>query len=165
MQQTVCSAQVDECTEVCNVFDNAFYYITNVDSCKEFFLHFCFLCNQQLFTVADDSSSAWIELADHKLDFLTCIFAKISFVSIRYQACRDKYSCFVDHNAQTTIEYLCNRCFQYFVIFKSFFQSLVSFFCCQTFVSQQNLSFTIVYFQDFCFHFVVNMNNILEIYA
>ena len=64
-----------------------------------------------------------------------------------------------------TLIFRTSTCFQYFVIFKSFFQSLVSFFCCQTFVSQQNLSFTIVYFQDFCFHFVVNMNNILEIYA
>ena len=44
------------------------------------------------------------------------------------------------------------------LILKSFFQALAAFLCCQTFVGEKNLSLTVVYFQDFGFHCVANMD-------
>ena len=44
MKQTICTAQVDECTEIGNILYNTFYRITNMDSLEQLFLHLSFLC-------------------------------------------------------------------------------------------------------------------------
>ena len=38
MKQTVCSAKINECTEICYILNCSLYYITNMDSCEQFFL-------------------------------------------------------------------------------------------------------------------------------
>src|SRR5699024_4279462 len=106
MKQSVCAAQIDKCAEIGYVLDNTLYCVSHSDACKQLFLHFLLLFYNQLFSVADDSSSSRIELSDHKFDFLICIFGKIFLVYIRYQACRNKDSCLVNHNAQSAVQYL-----------------------------------------------------------
>ena len=44
MQQTICSAQIDECTEICNILNNTVYNIANCDLLKQSFLLFSFCC-------------------------------------------------------------------------------------------------------------------------
>ena len=43
MKQSVCSAQIDECTEIGYILNSTFNYIANMDSLEELFLHLCFL--------------------------------------------------------------------------------------------------------------------------
>ena len=38
MKQTVCSAKIDECTEICNILNSSLYYITDIDALEQFFL-------------------------------------------------------------------------------------------------------------------------------
>ncbi len=66
MKQTVCSAQVYECTKIGYILYNALYHIAYMDALEELFLLLCFLSNDQLLTVTDDSSSARIELGDYE---------------------------------------------------------------------------------------------------
>ena len=40
----ICSAQIDECTEICNVLNNTVYNIANCDLLKQSFLLFSFCC-------------------------------------------------------------------------------------------------------------------------
>ena len=42
------------------------YNIAFMDTLEEFFLHLCFLSNQKLFSVTDNSSLSWVELSDYK---------------------------------------------------------------------------------------------------
>ena len=58
VKQTICSAQVDECTKIGNVLYNALYHIAYMDALEELFLHLCLLSNKKLLAVTDDSSSA-----------------------------------------------------------------------------------------------------------
>ena len=51
------------------------------------------------------------------------------------------------------------------MVLKCFFQSLISFFCCKTFVGQNHLSFTVINFQNFCFHLIIHMYYFMEVYA
>ena len=162
MKKSVCSTEIDECTEICNVLNNACNNITNVDSLHKFFLFFCFLSKKKLFTVTDDTASSWVEFCDNEFDLLICIFGKIFLISIGYKACRNKYSCFLNVYTKSTIQYLCYRCFQYFLRFKSSFKTFVAFLCSKTFVCQDNLALSIVHFQDFCFHSVTNFDCIGE---
>ena len=98
MKQTISSAQIYECTKVSNIFNNTFYNISFMDTLEEFFLHLCFLSNQKLFSVTDDSSSLRIEFSDYKLNLLISIFAEVFLISIRYQACRNEDSGLINYN-------------------------------------------------------------------
>ena len=95
MKQTVCSAQIYECTEIGYVLNNALYHIAYMDALEELFLLLCLLSNDQLLAVTDDTTTARIELCNYEADLLAFILSQILLIGIRYQACRDEYSCFI----------------------------------------------------------------------
>lgn len=95
MKQSVCSAQIDKCTEIGYVLNNAFYDVAFFDLLEEFLLQFSLLSYDELLTIADVSSSLGIVLADHEFDLLSGILGQILLISIGYQACGDEDSYFV----------------------------------------------------------------------
>ena len=97
VKQSICAAKIDKCAEISYVLNNAFNDIAFFDLLKEFLLQFSLLGYDQLFTVADISSSLGIVLADHEFNLLSCILGQILLISIGYQACGDEDSYFV-HN-------------------------------------------------------------------
>ena len=74
VKKSVCSAEVDECTEICNILNNTLNFVTNVALSKKLFLFLSFLSKKKLFAVTDDTASSWVELCDNELDLLICIF-------------------------------------------------------------------------------------------
>src|SRR5699024_2472076 len=82
MKQSVYSAEIDKCTEICNILYNTFYCITCMQVCKNLFLFFCFLSNKKLSSVTDDTVSSRIELADYKFNLLSLIFAQVFLICI-----------------------------------------------------------------------------------
>ena len=95
VKQSVCAAKIDKCTKISYVLNNTFYDIAFFDLLKEFLLQLSLLGYDQLFTVADISSSLGIVLADHEFNLLSCILGQILLISIGYQACGDEDSYFV----------------------------------------------------------------------
>ena len=162
MKQTICAAQIYECTEIGNVLYNAFYNVTFMDSCEQCSLLFCLLGNNQLLAIADISSSLRIVLADNEFNLLICILRQVFLIGIGNKTCRDEDTNFIYNNNQTAIQYLCYFCFQNFMVVEGFFDSLVASVSSKSLVGQQNLSLTVIDFQYFCFHAVANMNCICE---
>ena len=107
VKKSVCSAEVDECTEICNILNNTLNFVTNVDLSKKLFLFLSFLSKKKLFTVTDDTASSWVELCDNELNLLICIFGKVFLICVGNKACRNEYSCFLNINTKTTVKYLC----------------------------------------------------------
>ena len=165
MKQTVCSAQINECTEISHILHNTLNHIADCNAFKQRFLQFRFSGYQKLFAVTDNSSSSRIELGNYKLDFLARIFFQIFLIRIRNQAGRNKYTSLINHNAQTAAENLNHRSAQNFLIVKCLFQSLVSSFCCQSLIGQKDLSFSVIYFQNLSFQGVIHMYQIAKIRA
>ena len=99
MKQSIRSAQVNECTEICHILNSSFHCITNLDSGEQFFFQLCLLCNQQLLSVANDPSSLGIELCNHKFNVLSGILGQIFLIAVRYKAGRDKYPSALNLNA------------------------------------------------------------------
>ena len=99
MKQTVCSAQIYECTEIGYVLYNTLYHIAYMDALEELFLLLSLFSNDQLLTVTDDAATARIELGNNKADLLTFILRQVLLIGIGYQACRDEYSGLIYNNA------------------------------------------------------------------
>ena len=115
MKKSVCSTKIDESTKICNILYSTGYSITNMDFLHKFFLLFCFFCKKKLFTVTDDTASSWVEFCDNEFDFFICIFRKVFFICVGNKACRNEHSCFFYVYTKSAIQYLCYRCFQYFL--------------------------------------------------
>ena len=99
MKKAVDSAEIDKSAEVRYILDGSFHSVPRLYPCKELTLLLSALRNKKLPSVSDHTVSSRIELADHEFDLLILIFIQILLISIWYQACRDKYSCLVDHDA------------------------------------------------------------------
>ena len=95
VKQTVCTAQIDECTEIGYILNNAVNNIAFVNSLEELFLNLSLLSCDQLSAVTDVSSSLRIVLADNEFNLLTCILGQIFLISIGNKACRDEDSNFL----------------------------------------------------------------------
>ena len=104
MKQTVCSAQIYECTEICDILNNAVNDVAGLDSFKELSRSFCLAGNKNLTTIADDPSSARIELRNNEFDFLILILIEISLIDIRYKAGRNEYSRILDKDCETALK-------------------------------------------------------------
>ncbi len=152
MKQSVRSSKIHKRAEVCYIFHNAFYNIAFVDPLEQRSLKLCLAFHQKLLPVADDPPSLRIELGNHKLNLLIRILAEVFLVRIGYQACRDKDPCLIHYDAQAAVQYLRYLCRQHFPILKSFFQSLAASLLGNPSVGQLNLSFSVIYFQNFYFH-------------
>ena len=163
MKQTICAAQIYECTEIGNVLYNAFYNVTFMDSCEQCSLLFCLLGNNQLLAIADISSSLRIVLADNEFDLLICILRQIFLIGIGNKTCGDEDTNFIYNNNQTAIQYLCYFCFQNFMVVEGFFDSLVASVSSKSLVSQLNLSLTVIDFQYLNFHRVTRFYDSCQI--
>ena len=104
MKQTVCSAQIYERTEIGNILDNAIDDIAGLDPCKEFSCSFSLAGCENLTAIADDSSSARIELRNYEFDLLILILIEISLIDIRYKAGRNEYSRILDKDCETALK-------------------------------------------------------------
>ena len=162
MKQSVSAAQIDECTKICNVLNNTLYCIANMDTLHKLLLFLSFLSNKKLFAVTDDTASSWVELCDNELDLLICIFGKIFLICVRYKACRNEYSCFLNIDTKTTVKYLCYRSLQNLLVLECLLKTFVAFLCCKTFVGKCNLSLSVVYFENLCFHGIARFNNVCK---
>ena len=162
VKKSVCSAEVDECTEICNILNNTLNFIAYVDLSKKLFLFLSFLSKKKLFAVTDDTASSWVELCDNELDLLICIFGKIFLICVRYKACRNEYSCFLNIDTKTTVKYLCYRSFQNLLVLECLLKTFVSFLCSKTFVGKCNLSLSVIYFENLCFHGIARFNNVCK---
>ena len=99
VKKSVSSAKINKCTEICNILNNAFYLIANMDLLHKLFLFLSLLSNQKLLAITNNTTSSRIKLSDHKLDLLSCIFGQILLICVRYQAGRNKYSCLLNIHA------------------------------------------------------------------
>ena len=92
MKQSVSAAQINECTEICNILNNTVYSIANMDALHKLLLFLSLLSNKKLFAVTNDAASSWIELCDNEFDLLISVFAEVFLISIGNKACRDEYT-------------------------------------------------------------------------
>ena len=162
MKKTVSSAKIDECTKICYILNNTCYSIACMDSLHKLFLLLSFFCKKKLFAVTDNTASSRVELCDNEFNFLICIFGQISLVSIRYKACRNKYSCFLNIYTKTSVQYLSYRCFQDFLRLECSFQTFVAFFSSKSLVCQDNLTFAVVHFKNLGFHCVTYVYSVCK---
>ena len=102
MKQSICSAEVDECTEIGNVLNNTLYGIAYMDPLEQLFLHAQLSCYKKLLAVTDDRLLLR-GLNSVITNSISCpaYFVKILLVSIRYQAGRNEDSCLVNDYAQS----------------------------------------------------------------
>ena len=120
MKKTVCAAKVYESAEICNVLDCSVNNITRLNAGEQLFRCLCLTLCKDHAAVADDSASARIELGDDEFDLLSFILCKISLINIRYERCRDKYSCVFNSNCETALEDLSNYSCEDFTVVESF---------------------------------------------
>ena len=162
MKQAVRAAKINKSAEICNVLHNACHNVACMDSLHKLFLFLSLLSKKKLLAVTDDAASSGIELSDHEFDLLSRILGQISLIGIGNEACRNEYSGLLDIHAQSAVKYLGYRRFQNFLCLKCFLKTLVAFLSRKSLVSQDNLSFAVVYFQYFRFHGIAHMHRICE---
>jgi len=144
MKKSVCSAEINECTEIGNVLDNTVYDIANLDLAEESLLHLFLLSCKKLLAVSDASSLVRIVLNDNEVDFLSEIFAEIFLIAVGNKACRDEDSGSVNLNGDSALKDSRNLSGKDFLIIESFFDTLVSLLLLNSLIGYDNLTFTIV---------------------
>ena len=75
VQEPVCPAQVNKCTEIRYILYRAFQDIANIDPLKQGFLQLCLLSKQTLLPVPNNPSPAGVEFCNHKFDFLVFVLS------------------------------------------------------------------------------------------
>ncbi len=163
VQQSVCTAQIDESTEICDILDSTLDCIAGVDGLEELTLHFLALCNEKLLAVTNISAPVRIVLGDHELNILSEILAQVSLISIGDKACRDEYSDFLNNNAQTAGKDLCDLGSENFLVVVRFLNALVAAVCREALVGKDDLAVSVIHFQNLDFKFVAYVQDFCEI--
>ena len=154
MKKTVCTAKIDECTKVGNILYSAFHNIPNLDLCKKLLCCLSFAGKKDLLSVTDNPVSSGIEFRDDKFNFLIRIFIKISFICIRDKACGDKYTGFINDNAESAVSYLSNLSGKNLFVLKCFLQPLIALLGCKSLVGKYYLSVAVIYLHNLCLEFI-----------
>ena len=126
MKQSVCSAEIYECTEIGDILDLAFDNIADLDLLEELSHSLFLLRYEQLLAIADDASLLGIEFGDNELDLLILVLVQILLIDIRNKTCRDKYSGLVNDNNDTAKADLNNVCLKYLFVLECFLKPLAS---------------------------------------
>ena len=108
MKETISATEIDECTEISKVLNNTGTNIADLKLAEELVVLLLLRSCHKLLTITDDSALHRIELSDHKLDILTLILGEISLEGIRYEGCRDKYTCTIYLDIQAALNNLNN---------------------------------------------------------
>src|SRR5699024_12464075 len=101
VEQSIHAAQVDKGTEIGHILYSTLNPVANLQLLKKLFLLFSLPGHKELSPVSDDAVPSRIEFADDELDLLILVFAQVFLVCVRNQACRDKYSGFIDHDRRS----------------------------------------------------------------
>ena len=84
---------------------------------------------------------------------------KILNVSISYKRCRYEYTCFINNNGKTAVQYTYNLAGKYFMVFESFSKLFVTLLLSKSLVGKKNHVILIAYLGNNCFHLITDMSN------
>ncbi len=149
MKKTVCSAEINKCAEISDILDGSFYYIANLQSSEELFLHLSALSHKKLLAVADVSPSVRVVLDDDELNFLILILGEISLIGIRDKRSRNKDTNAFYRYTQAAVKHLINFCGEDFFVVVSFLNSLVAAVSSQSLIGKNNLTVSVINLEDF----------------
>ena len=144
VEQAVSAAEIDESTEICDVLHDTVDNITRLDAGKESLGSSLLALDEELAAVADDPSSAGIELGDDELDLLIGILAEILLIGIRNKAGRDEDAGVFHGDSEAALEDLGNLGSEDFSVVESLFKSLVALLGSETLVGEDGLAFSVV---------------------
>ena len=82
------------------------------------------------------------------------ILLLILFIYIRYERSGDEDSCSLDKDCETAVEDLRNLCLEDFVVVERLLNSLVPLLGSETLVRKDNLSFAVIYLENFDFQLI-----------
>ena len=126
MQKSVDSAQVYKGAKIRDVLDGALNDVANLELLQKILLDLALALYKNHLAIADDSSPAGIKLRDLELDFLAQILVQIALIAVGYKTCRDEDSGSLDLDRKASLENLCHRRFEHFLVLEGRLKLLVA---------------------------------------
>ena len=165
VKQTICSAKIDERTEIGNILHNTVHGISDMDPLKQLLLKLFLALYQNLLAVADNAMSARIELRHDKLDLLAVVSFQILLIRIGNQRSRNENTSAVDNSNQTAVRNLNNRRLQDLMAVKCFLKTLIALLGSKSLVGKNGLTFAVIDLQNLRFHDIADFDDLSQINA